>query len=84
MYGLVVRVKPEVAEPTDTDGGTAVNTYDPRYDERDPTFGTAPLPGTGPDFNPWNYRADSGWNTEFDLVGYHVEATDGRIGRFKK
>ena len=63
-----------------------MNTYEPPDQARDPlfgdpAFGTAPLPGTGRDFNVWNYRADSGWNAEFDLVGYHVEATDGRIGK---
>jgi hypothetical protein len=34
-----------------------------------------------PPFNPWNYRPDAGWAAEFDLVGYHVEATDGGIGK---
>jgi PRC-barrel domain len=32
-------------------------------------------------FNAWNYRPDAGWRADFDLVGYHVEATDGRIGK---
>jgi hypothetical protein len=34
-----------------------------------------------PSFNPWNYRPDAGWAPGFDLVGYHVEATDGGIGK---
>ena len=29
----------------------------------------------------WNYRPDAGWAPQHDLVGYHVEATDGRIGK---
>ena len=32
-------------------------------------------------FAAWDYRPDAGWATEFDLVGYHVEATDGSIGK---
>lgn len=32
-------------------------------------------------FNPWNFRPDAGWAPEFDLVGYHIEATDGSIGK---
>jgi hypothetical protein len=55
------------------------NDRDPRFG--DPAFGADPLPGTAADFNAWNYRADAGWTPEFDLVGYHVEATDGRIGK---
>jgi len=48
-----------------------VDTLDPRE----------PLPGARPAFNPWNYRPDAGWTTQFDIVGYHVEATDGGIGK---
>jgi hypothetical protein len=40
-----------------------------------------PLPGSQPPFNPWNYRPDAGWTPGFDLVGYHLEATDGGIGK---
>jgi len=50
-----------------------VDTLDPRED--------GPLPGTRPAFNAWNYRPDAGWSAQFDLVGYHVEATDGGIGK---
>ncbi len=25
----------------------------------------------------WNIHPDAGWSADFDLVGYHVEATDG-------
>ena len=32
-------------------------------------------------FDGWNYRPDAGWTPDFDLVGYTVEATDGRIGK---
>jgi hypothetical protein len=39
-----------------------------------------PLGGAGP-FSPWDYRPDAGWAAEFDLVGYHVEAVDGSIGK---
>ncbi len=49
-----------------------MDTLDPRE---------TPLPGTRPPFNAWNFRADAGWSTQFDLVGYHVEATDGGIGK---
>jgi hypothetical protein len=31
--------------------------------------------------DPWNYRPDAGWSPERSLVGYRVEATDGRIGK---
>lgn len=48
---------------------------------RDPMPGTDPLPGTGSSFDPWNYRPDAGWSAEHDIVGYHVEATDGKIGK---
>ena len=63
-----------------------MNTYDPRttsVTRRSATPRSAPRPCRAPDrtSTPWNYRADSGWNAEFDLVGYHVEATDGRIGK---
>lgn len=29
----------------------------------------------------FNFRADAGWSPEHDLVGYHVEATDGAVGK---
>ncbi len=46
-----------------------------------PVAGITPLPGAGATFDPWNYRPDAGWTPEFDLAGYHVEATDGHIGK---
>src|SRR4051794_21550073 len=32
-------------------------------------------------FTPWEFRPDAGWAAEFDLIGYHVEAADGSIGK---
>lgn len=33
-------------------------------------------------WNPWTYRSDAGMSGgKLDLVGYDVEATDGRIGK---
>jgi hypothetical protein len=32
-------------------------------------------------FDPWNYRPDAGWSADHELAGYHVQATDGRIGK---
>ncbi len=32
-------------------------------------------------FTAWNFRPDAGWASEFDLIGYHVEAADGSIGK---
>jgi hypothetical protein len=29
----------------------------------------------------WDFRPDAGWAPEFDLIGYHVEAIDGSLGR---
>ena len=31
--------------------------------------------------DPQNYRPDAGWSTEPNLIGYHVKATDGNIGK---
>ena len=42
--------------------------------------GFEPLPGA-PAFTPWDFRPDAGWAAEFDLVGYHIEAADGSIGK---
>jgi hypothetical protein len=36
------------------------------------------------DFSPWNFRSDAGWAPEFDTTGYHLEATDGSIGKIKQ
>jgi hypothetical protein len=49
--------------------------------ETTPVAGTSPLPGTQPSFSAWDYRPDAGWSADFNLVGYHVEATDGGIGK---
>jgi hypothetical protein len=46
-----------------------------------PVAGVTPLAGAGGTFNAWNYRSDAGWAPEFDIIGYHVEATDGHIGK---
>jgi hypothetical protein len=32
-------------------------------------------------FRAFDYRPDAGWAPEFDLVGYHVEAIDGSVGK---
>lgn len=32
-------------------------------------------------FDPWNFRTDSGLPSAQDIIGYHVEATDGKIGK---
>ena len=32
-------------------------------------------------FDPWNFREDSGLPSAQDVLGYHVEATDGKIGK---
>lgn len=49
--------------------------------EATPVAGATPLPRSEPAFTPWNYRPDAGWTPEFDIVGYHIEATDGSIGK---
>jgi len=33
------------------------------------------------DFDAWNWRADSGMPAQQDIIGYHVEAIDGKIGK---
>jgi hypothetical protein len=53
-----------------------VDTLDPRDEGR--------LPGMRTPFNAWNFRADAGWSTQFDIVGYHVEATDGAMGKISE
>lgn len=61
-----------------------MDTYQPRDNDPmfdDPLYGREPLPGTQSAFDAWSYRPDAGWAAEFDLVGYQVEATDGRIGK---
>jgi len=37
--------------------------------------------GTARTFDPWNFKGDSGLPSAQDILGYHVEATDGRIGK---
>ncbi|MER8185074.1 PRC-barrel domain-containing protein [Kitasatospora sp. NPDC094015] len=32
----------------------------------------------------WNYRETAGYFEGLDLIGYHVEAADGRIGRIDR
>ncbi len=34
-----------------------------------------------PRLDPWNYREDAGWSADYDLIGYHVKATDGNVGK---
>src|SRR5262249_39780804 len=31
--------------------------------------------------DPWNYRPDAGWSAGRSLIGYRVEATDGKLGK---
>ncbi len=50
-----------------------MDTIDPRDEQ--------PPPRAQQDFNAWNFRPDAGWTPEFDIVGYHLEATDGSIGK---
>lgn len=47
-----------------------------------PKDGSGTFPGrrSAPGFDPWRYRDGLGV-ASLDLVGYHIEATDGRIGR---
>ena len=33
------------------------------------------------DIDPWNWPPDSGWSPQRNLIGYHVKATDGNIGK---
>jgi hypothetical protein len=33
------------------------------------------------DFDAWNWRDDSGMPAQQDIIGYHVEAIDGKIGK---
>lgn len=33
------------------------------------------------EFSPCTSRSETGWTADLDLVGYHVEAIDGSIGR---
>ena len=35
-------------------------------------------------FDPWNFRPDSGLPSAQDIIGYHVEATDGRCGKVEE
>ncbi|HEX6870057.1 MAG TPA: PRC-barrel domain containing protein [Micromonosporaceae bacterium] len=41
----------------------------------------SPTPDPYGAFSPWTYRSEAGWAADFDLVDYHVEATDGSIGK---
>jgi hypothetical protein len=31
----------------------------------------------------WDYRPDAGWEPQHNLVGYHVAAVDGSVGKVK-
>ena len=42
---------------------------------------TPSIPGAEPTFDAWNFRPDADWEPQYDLVGYQVEATDGRVGK---
>lgn len=42
--------------------------------------GVSAFPGNPQAFDAWNYRADV-TDSQYDLAGFHVEATDGRIGK---
>jgi hypothetical protein len=35
-------------------------------------------------FDPWNYRAESGYAQGIDIVGYKIAAVDGDIGKVDK
>lgn len=37
--------------------------------------------GAANGFDPWNRSDQADWNVDQDVVGYHVEASDGRIGK---
>jgi hypothetical protein len=37
--------------------------------------------GAAGGFDPWNRSDQADWNVDQDVVGYHVEANDGRIGK---
>ena len=42
---------------------------------------TLPLVHPTPVIDPWNWPPDSGWSPQRNLIGYHVKATDGNIGK---
>ena len=60
----------------------AADLHDP-YAASDRTAEVRPQPEMTA-FRTWNYRPDAGWAPEFDLVGYHVEATDGSVGKVSR
>jgi hypothetical protein len=31
--------------------------------------------------DPWNWPPDAGWSSQHNLIGYHVKATDGNVGK---
>jgi hypothetical protein len=60
-----------------------VNTFDSRDEPgraygRDEFGDSDPMPATT---DHWNFRPDAGWTTGSNLAGYHVQATDGSIGK---
>jgi hypothetical protein len=58
-----------------------VQTTDPQDWRDGQAEDTALGTGAPEPFDPWNYRADSGLPAAQDILGYHVEATDGKIGK---
>jgi hypothetical protein len=55
-----------------------VSTLDPRSPMEQPEQPVGWNPST---FDAWNFRPDAGWETAYDPTGYHIEATDGGIGK---
>jgi len=43
--------------------------------------GLPPLVPSAPAIDPWNWPPDSGWSPQRNLIGYHVKATDGNVGK---
>jgi hypothetical protein len=46
--------------------------------------GITPMPSATRGVDTWNYRPDAGWSPEFNLLGYRVQATDGKLGKIKQ
>src|SRR4051812_32221286 len=63
-------------------GGYVVQPVNPHEWREQQTNDETVLPtGTARRFDPWNFKGDSGLPSAQDILGYHVEATDGRIGK---
>ncbi len=76
----------EFSEQRDQRGAEFAQPRDQRGTEfRDDPYAA---PVTGMDatrsFDPWNFRPDSGLPSAQDIIGYHVEATDGRCGKVEE